>query len=270
MGFDFTARHIRSGLAEKLAFAIRESFLGLFSVNLAALQVLLTKGWRSATQLVSHNYKLYSGYGLTGLPPDMAWRSDCILPKMCAGEIFPEIDFMRSPELIFPFPTILSISTIELSILAILVRHFQPQRVVEFGTAEGRTTLNLAVYLPPGGEVVTIDLPSGSSTGKWRYLKYPASEHVRQLLGDVSEFDWTPYRHTAGLVFSDACDLYPQFVKETAAAFEVVAPGGVILWHDYGYGRYRTRYLNELRRKWPICHIEGTHLACLRVAELPE
>jgi methyltransferase family protein len=268
---DSTARHKRTGFVQRLAFGTRQLLLGLFSVNLAACKLFVGRGRKPAMEFVSYTYKLYSGYGLPGPFHDMPWRSDCLLPRIPASEVFPEIDFTRSPELLFPFPRVLSVSPLELGVLALLVRHLQPKRVIEFGTAEGRTTLNLALYLPPDGEVLTIDLPQESASNGPGYLGsgHPVKARIRQLLGDVTQFDWTPYERSADLVFCDACDLYEGFAKETAAGLRVVRPGGVVLWHDYGFVRDRTAFLNELGCKLPVSHIEGTTIACLRV-ESPE
>jgi len=262
-----TPKHNRTGFKEQLAFGVRELLLGLSSVNLAACGLLFKKGRKPAVDFVSYTYKLYSGYGLQGPFHDLPWRSDCLLPRIRASKAFHEIDFTRSPELLFPFPTALSVSPLELAILALLVRNLKPKRVIEFGTAEGRTTVNLALYLPPDGEVVTIDLPprSGASSAGHLGSGQAVEGRIKQLLGDVTQFDWTPYERSAEFVFCDACDLYEGFAKETAAAFRVVQPGGIVLWHDYGFVRDRTKFLNELGRKLPVKHIEGTTVAYLRI-----
>jgi hypothetical protein len=265
MALDFAVKHERVTLADKLAFGLREAMLGLFSLNLAAFVVLLTKGWRPATQLVSYNYKLYSGFGFHGLPLSVPWRTDCALPSVPPGEIFKGIDFSRSPELVFPEPTALSISTLELTVLCQLVRTLKPGRVIEFGTATGRTAANLAAQLAATSQLITVDVPNGGSNGKWLYLGQPGSERIKQLECDLTTYNWTSYRGSSEIVFCDACDMPEPFAKETRIAFDLVTDAGIILWHDYGFGLYRTRALNKLRQLFPLYNIAGTNLACLQV-----
>ena len=47
---------------------------------------------------------------------------------------------------------------VELLFLALLLRHTIPQRVFEFGTLQGRTTLNLALNLPETSRIFTLNL----------------------------------------------------------------------------------------------------------------
>src|SRR5579864_4044331 len=115
MTLDFAVKHKRNTLSEKIAFGIRETILGLFSANLATLAVLVTKGPRTAAQLASHNYKLYSGFGLHERSLNTPWRTNCTLPCVPPEEIFEGIDFTRGPELLFPAWIDLGITTLELS-----------------------------------------------------------------------------------------------------------------------------------------------------------
>jgi hypothetical protein len=50
-------------------------------------------------------------------------------PQISVHELFPEIDFTRSPELLFPFPRDLSPMPHELMVLAHFVSFLRPQRV---------------------------------------------------------------------------------------------------------------------------------------------
>lgn len=262
MALDFAVKHERNTLSEKIAFGIRETILGLFSANLATLAVLVTRGPRTAAQLASHNYKLYSGFGLHERSIRNApWRTNCTLPSVPPGEIFEGIDFSHGPELLFPAWSDLGITTFELSILCKLVQGTKPSRVIEFGTAHGRTAANLAAYLPPSGELITVDLPCGE---RFLYIGQPGSERIKQIECDLTKFDWSPYKDSAQIVFCDACDMPEPFAKETELAFDLVTNDGIILWHDYGFNRYRTWALNRLGEQLPLRNIEGTNFACLR------
>jgi len=190
-----------------------------------------------------------------------------LVPKMPVQELFPEIDFSHSPELIHPFPRGLSTSPHELMIIAHVVGFMKPKRVIEFGTAEGRTTLNIALHLPPEGEVVTLDFPPipGQNEVGFFYWDQPVKSKIKQVFSGVDTWDSTPYRTTAQIVFCDACDQPEGLAAETAQAFAVVQPGGVIFRHDYGTAEGPTLFWNELSKELPVRHLEGTALLCLRV-----
>jgi len=245
----------------------RRLLKGLGAVNLNALRVLLRSGVGPAADYVTYTHRLYTGYGLPWMWSRLAWRNDLRVPSIRVEELFPEIDFVRSPEVLYPFPRDLSTHPHELIILAFVVRQLGPELVVEFGTAEGRTALNFALHVPPGGEVVTVNFPPTPPTNYvgYFYWEHPLREKIKQVFTDLRAWDSTPYRGTAGVVFCDACDELDGLVVETALAFEVVGMGGVIFRHDYGSAEGPTHFWNELSRELPVKHLEGTTLLCLRV-----
>ncbi len=252
---------------EKSQYGLRRALYGLCALNLNALRIFLRKGPGPATQYITHTHRLYAGYGLPWKWSTLPWRSDMKVPQLTAHELFPEIDFSHSPELLFPFPRDLSIMPHELMILAHVVEFMRPKRVIEFGTAEGRTALNMALHLPPEGEVVTLDLPPipGQNEVGYFYWEHPLKSKIKQIFSGVDTWDSTAYRASAEIVFCDACDQLPGLVAETAQAFTVVKAGGIIFRHDYGSAQGPTLFWNELGKELPVRHIEGTTLLCLRV-----
>jgi hypothetical protein len=241
--------------------------LAVSSINLLALDVLARQGLGPAKAYVTYTRRLYAGYGLPWVWTNLPWRKDMSLPHAQAQEIFPEIDFTRSPELLHPLPRDLSVMPHELMILCHLVRKLQPARTIELGTAEGRTALNFAFHAPENGEVVTIDLPPvpGVSDVGYFYWDSPLKTKIKQIYADVGTWDSTMYRSSAGVVFCDACDQLPGLAQEMAQGFSVVKPGGVVLHHDYGNNEGTTKFWNRVGQQLPVRHIEGTTLLCLKV-----
>ena len=250
-----------------LQHGVRRALYGLAALNLNALRILLTKGTGPAVEYITQTHRLYSGYGLPWKWSGLPWRSDLQVPQIAAQDLFPEIDFSRSPELLYPFPRDLSTMPHELMILARVVALLRPRCVVEFGTAEGRTALNIALHLPPDGEVVTLDFPPipGQNDVGYFYWEQPLKSKIKQIFSGVDAWDATPYRASAEMVFCDACDQLPGLAAEAAQAFTVVKPGGVIFRHDYGSARGPTLFWNEISKELPVRHLEGTTLLCLRV-----
>ena len=90
----------------------------------------------------------------------------------------------------------------------------------------------------------------------------------RQLYGDSSTFDFSAHHGRAGLVFVDGSHAYEYVVADSETARALVAPNGIVLWHDYGVWEGVTRALEELEAKGRLGlrHIRGTSLVVWRNA----
>jgi Methyltransferase domain len=176
----------------------------------------------------------------------------------------------------------------ELAVLAKAAAAVTPGReIVEIGTFDGRTTLNLAVNSAPTTPVFTLDLPPDVTTkfalaqGERGFVEKPApgeryrragplwkdsTAKITQLLGDSGTFDWSAHFGKAGLVFVDGSHAYDYAKHDTEMAFKMVAPGGMVLWHDYGVWEGVTRALEELEagRKLGLKQVRGTSLVFWR------
>ncbi|MBI5800277.1 MAG: class I SAM-dependent methyltransferase [Verrucomicrobia bacterium] len=176
----------------------------------------------------------------------------------------------------------------ELAVLAKAATTIAPGReIVEIGTFDGRTTLNLAVNSDPATPVFTLDLPPDAPTkfaldhGERKFVDKPApGERYRrcgapwkdsagkivQLLGDSGSFDWSAHFGKAGLVFVDGSHAYDYARHDTEMAFKLVSPDGVVIWHDYGVWQGVTRALEELERErhLGLRQVRGTSLVFWR------
>ena len=128
----------------------------------------------------------------------------------------------------------------------------KPQRIFEFGTFDGATTLLLAATAPTA-QVFTIDLPPESYVApeEFGYPKSPGdydsphdevghefrgtreSERITQLFGDTMTFDFSEYVGTMGLVVVDAGHGYEAARSDTENALRLAGPSGVVIWDDY-------------------------------------
>ncbi len=176
-----------------------------------------------------------------------------------------------------------NINLAELAILAQAAAAVPPGGiVVEIGTFDGRTTLNLAINAA-SADVFTLDLPPDEraafalAPGERQYVDKPqpgarfrncapawrgAARRITQLLGDSAAFDWSPYQGKAGLVFVDGSHAYEYVRNDSETAMRLVAPGGIVLWHDYGRWEGVSRALDELdaQRRLGLRHVAGTSL----------
>jgi predicted O-methyltransferase YrrM len=172
-------------------------------------------------------------------------------------------------------------------ILAVLAK--RAGRIFEFGTCTGRTTYLMARNAPEDAVVETITLDPGTladyrrndadpDARKWEkialseslntrfyYEGTPVAHKVRQHFGDSTAFDETPLARSCDLVFVDGSHAYSYVVSDSRKALAMVAPGGIVAWHDYSHrcpGVFRA--LNELAKELPLLHVTGTTLVVYR------
>ncbi len=202
------------------------------------------------------------------------------LPVVHAGELFAEDLPVR---LLSPQVADGNVTLYELAVLMRSVVARRPLCLLELGTFDGRTTLNLAANAPKGARVHTLDLPADSvvalpqAAGDHAYVDKPApgvrfaghalSAGIVQLNGDTATFDFSSLEGRCDWVFVDAAHSHEYVLNDSAVARRVLAPGGIIFWHDYGAWDGVTSALNELQRtdEWfaGLRRIEGTTLAVL-------
>ncbi len=180
-----------------------------------------------------------------------------------------------------------NITPTELMVIAAFVKQRQPAVCFEIGTFDGRTTENMAANQPDGGKCYTLDLPPEGAdraalplaSGDKAYIDKPVSGarisaqaksgKIVQLYGDSGTYDFSPYFGQVDLMFVDGSHSYEYVLSDTAAAWKMVKPGGLILWHDYDSRWWPgvTRALNELQsrdaRFQNVRNIENTALCFL-------
>lgn len=164
-----------------------------------------------------------------------------------------------------------NITPTELMIITAFVKQRQPMTCFEIGTFDGRTTENMAANQPADGHCYTLDLPSDGAdsaalplaSGDKTYINKPVSGarisdqartgKITQLYGDSGVFDFSPYHGQIDLMFVDGSHSYDYVLSDSEAAWKMVRPGGLILWHDYDSRWWPgvTRALNEMQGQDP-------------------
>jgi len=175
----------------------------------------------------------------------------------------------------------------ELVIICKLIKIYRPNRIFEFGTFDGRTTLNMALNSKALSEIYTLDLPS-SEINNTKFLPDPRdykyilkeksgsrfsnrkdTKNILQLYGDSATFNYLPYKANIDFIFVDGGHSVEHVRNDTQASFYMLKSNGVILWHDYGTRRSVNTVLdeyfqNDVRFK-NIYTIDGTTLVLLEV-----
>ncbi len=117
-------------------------------------------------------------------------------------------------------------------------QHRRARRVFEFGTFMGRTTRHLAAAMPDA-HIWTLDLPRDENP--WSFADHVGAmfagtsdaERITSVRTNSATFDTSPLRGSMDFVWVDADHSYDGVRNDTEKAFELLAPGGAIMWHDF-------------------------------------
>lgn len=182
-------------------------------------------------------------------------------------------------ELRVPYRRILSAATDlpELSCLLAVMKLLRARKVLEVGTYDGFTTLNLAANLSddPEASVCTLDLPPEAGAQPIKHLSVACNpsrlgsqfksekeaKRIRQVLGDSTKIDWNTLGGPFDLIFIDGGHDFECVMRDSENAFRHVAPGGAIFWHDYGFILDVSQAIDSLKAPGPMYALLGTRLA---------
>lgn len=178
----------------------------------------------------------------------------------------------------------------ELCIINGIIKKDNPKHIFEFGTFDGRTTINMALNSDDTCIIYTLDLPSqylsntqfqlcnydkilankttiGERIANSRFFKEQSK--IRQLYGDSASFDFTALYGMIDFVFVDAAHDYNNALSDSHNALKLIGDrSGTIIWHDYRNHCEVVPALNRLKQLYSqlnIYHIDGTSLAYCRI-----
>ncbi len=221
------------------------------------------------------------------MPKDPMVHTQCCwwygeLPRLHPQEVFPEAagaDYRilnsgrRDPAT--------STTIYELNCILMGMSHIGAKRVVEVGTFDGNTTLNMAANVGDGGKVTTLDLPLEEAEPELelaidpglrnvtkrqvvgeQFLNRREKERIEQIFEDSGKVDWGTLGGPFDMAFIDGCHAYEYVKNDTENALSVVRPGGIVMWHDYAEMEDVSRAVDEFRGRFEqICALQGTRLA---------
>lgn len=174
-----------------------------------------------------------------------------------------------------------NVSPLELMIISSLVASRNPTNLLEIGTFDGNTTLQMALNCSPGATIHTIDLGENQITTElpiWeedlkfvkdekkivrKFTSSPLREKIVQHIGDSNAYDFSKFTKKAKVdfCFIDGGHSYACVKRDTEKALAILGENGILLWHDFNPncpGVYR--YLLEVSKTLPLRQIEGTVL----------
>lgn len=169
------------------------------------------------------------------------------------------------------------VSTYELSCIIILALERNISSYFEFGTFDGRTTLNImnniqnvyatTIDLPPEEN----RLPDGKRPGDLLVDAFGGENpRLTQLFGNSLNFDFSPYWGQFDLVFIDAGHSYENALADSRSALKLVeGRDAMVIWHDYATLPGVTKAVDEVRQQVgsdaEFFWIAGTSLAVMSI-----
>lgn len=234
-------------------------------------------------------YRRMFPFGITPKDPEAyrigAW-SFGNAPRVDLREIFPGIEsadvkVFRS----YDRARDLSLDAQEVLALCAIVSHTKAKSMIEIGTSDGNTTLNLAANGGEGARVTTLDLPEDwqgdleirvpemmkNVTVRARvgaqYLNTPYADRVTQVFGDSAKVDYAKLKGPFDLAFIDGCHFYDYVMTDTANCQKHLRPGGTLVWHDYGMIADVSRAVDDwsARHGGAVRVVAATRLAIARL-----
>lgn len=196
-------------------------------------------------------------------------RGRLTLPKISPDEFVADGGAVNIP-LLHPLFAGEDAPLIDLLFLLGFARTRAPRRILEVGTYRARTTWALHLNCAEA-EIVSYDIQVLPSAYRMRLEKIPRVQlrhrsftDSREILLKESAYDF---------IFIDGAHDVRSVERDSALAFEILARGGAIVWHDYRYNGYATdelrvpEALDVISRERPILHVSGTTCA-VYVSEL--
>jgi predicted O-methyltransferase YrrM len=146
---------------------------------------------------------------------------------------------------LFPIAEVpFNVTLYELTVICTIARSLNARCIIEFGTFDGRTTLHLAANAPQA-RIITFDITEGcfyfgenspffapTKVGQC-FADHPLSERITQVVADTTKYDFSNMRASADLVFVDGDHSFDAVLADSRSAFDLIRPGGVVVWHDY-------------------------------------
>ncbi len=122
----------------------------------------------------------------------------------------------------------------EIKAIAVITRALNPKNVLEIGTFEGRTALNIALNMSRGSKLYTMNLPQEKcpdfKIGKF-FHNSKVSRIIQQIEADSLNFDFSKLPKM-DMIFIDGAHGYYPVLSDTKNAMSILNNKGIILWDD--------------------------------------
>ena len=173
-------------------------------------------------------------------------------------------------------------SDLEGWILSMLAKN--SKMIFEFGTCSGKTTYLLALNSGQEAKIYTLTLEHNENIEYLKNESKVAHKNIKKesiyknfIFSNTEEekkinvifcnslnFDIQNYKSKFDLIFIDGGHTRSILKNDTEKAFQMIAKGGFIFWHDYVAGKKSSKdvfnYLNEISKEKNLYNIKNTSL----------
>lgn len=159
-----------------------------------------------------------------------------------------------------------SLSPYELKILTTIVKASNAKNILEIGTFEGRTSLNIASNMNNNARLYTMDLPQEICTDFIVGNIYKNSEvkdKIVQIHSNSKHFDFSKLPNM-DLIFIDGGHSYEEVLSDTKNAINILKKNGIIIWDDIDnchLGPTEAVYSLSKKNNFDFYLISGTKMA---------
>ena len=170
-------------------------------------------------------------------------------PQVTLEELLPEPGTDWRALLALVPRTNASISMLEFVALLLLMKRARAVNVFEFGTYKGVSITQMALNLPEGSRIYTLDLPEEKPAslypismakdaalavekGKGGLVPAELRPRIQFLKEDSARFDETPFLGGIDFVFVDGAHNLEYVRNDSEKGWRMLRPGGTMAWHD--------------------------------------
>ncbi len=218
-------------------------------------------------EAIQYNKKIWKGTKLI-LPhlQNMAfehYEKISKIKKIYLSEMYPEIQNISLPMGVINEESGHE-NHVEMLYVVGLAKLINAKKIFEFGTYLGQTTYHLA-GISEDTHVYTLDIKNEDpkiQESKGRYFRNTEREqNITTFTCDSKCFDFSSYKGKMDFIFVDGGHTYKDVKNDTLKAFEMLAPGGMILWHDYAPKTPDIpMFFSEFTQTTPLFRINNTSL----------
>jgi len=161
------------------------------------------------------------------------------LPSIAPEKLGPASGSIQLPVL-YPLFAGEDAPLIDMLLLLNLAAGRKAQRILEVGTYRARTTYALQINCP-SAKIVSYDIQVLDS--EYRRLLCRQSNVSLRHASFLESRDTLILEDKYDFIFIDGSHQFEHVIEDSMLALELVAPGGIILWHDYRPNDYATEAL---------------------------
>jgi predicted O-methyltransferase YrrM len=198
-----------------------------------------------------------------------------------------DIDFNETKliKILYPLKSTpdLSLDLYEIFVLNLFASQKNVKKILEIGTYDGRSAMNLSANSQENSILYTVDLPENDYETGLREVMSPFNNDTRNLtkIGhlieeeknrkvqiirkDSFELNFKESIGNVDLVFIDGCHKFDYVKKDSINSFEILNPNGFLIWHDYGYVGDVSKFVDQWAKQndRTVKRIAGTRIAYL-------